>query len=284
MIAKADPAHRGADNETPSKRDEMSYSRGLAARVNTALRRQRPGQQPVGGLSRLIYVDDSYDEKHSGFIVFAWVEVRPEAWRVGLRAWLELRKDLFREFTIPPSQELHATQFVSGRGCHVTEASALDQKYLDESGEALKKDVGRAVAVKCLEAIRDCEHLRVGAVFTQTDKRGPEFAQERYALYERLINHWDCEHAEAGTFLMVTMEGEDRHFLEAHRRLSLDERHLIEDPAMHDSSSSQWIQMADLVAYLALKSLNRHKSANFCWDWYNDYLSSSDVNGGITRL
>jgi hypothetical protein len=41
----------------------------------------------VPGLERLIYVDDSYEAKHSGIAVFGWVECHPTRWRNALRGW-----------------------------------------------------------------------------------------------------------------------------------------------------------------------------------------------------
>lgn len=238
----------------------------------------------MAGLERLIYVDDSYDDKHSGVIVFGWVECSPQGWRVALRAWLELRKQLFSEFTVPPSAELHATKFINGRDQLVTDEGALDPSFIGPEGQLLKKDLGRAIAVRCLEAIKACPDLRVGAVYTQTEARGPEFAVEKYALYERLVLEWDRELAEADVYALITMDGQDSHYLDAHRGLKLDQRHIIEDPAMHDSRRSQWVQMADLVAYVALMTLNQHAHNQFGWTWYADHLTGSDAHAGPRHL
>ena len=148
----------------------------------------------------------------------------------------------------------------------------------------LKKDVGRDVALKCLEAIRDCPDISVGAVWMQTTERGPGFAVKKHALYDRLLIDLDSRLADDDVHAMITMDGEEKRFLESHRRLKLDTRHVIEDPAMHDSKRSQWVQMADLVAYTALISLNRHQHNEFGWEWYATHLKDSDVNGGIREL
>ncbi|MFJ4028275.1 DUF3800 domain-containing protein [Paenarthrobacter sp. NPDC089989] len=86
---------------------------------------------------------------------------------------------------------------------------------------------------------------------------------------------WNDAQAEAGTYAFVSMDGNgsDPSYVEAHRSLPLESRHVIEDPMFHDSRRSQWIQMADLVAYSAFTHLNRHAGNEFGWDWYTHYLS-----------
>lgn len=56
---------------------------------------------------RLFYLDDS-GSPNDGHIVFSWIEVTPSRWREGLRHWLDLRKELYAEFQVPPAEELHA--------------------------------------------------------------------------------------------------------------------------------------------------------------------------------
>jgi hypothetical protein len=64
---------------------------------------------------RLCYVDDSGAED-TGIVVFSWIECGISNWRLGLRGWLDLRKDLYARHGIPPAYELHATKFIRGVG------------------------------------------------------------------------------------------------------------------------------------------------------------------------
>lgn len=73
--------------------------------------------------------------------------------------------------------------------------------------------------------------------------------------------------------------GDDPTYFNAQRSLALDTRHIIEDPMMHDSVRSQWVQMADLVAYSVYTHLNHHPGNEFGWSWYEDCLQGKDVNG-----
>jgi hypothetical protein len=222
-------------------------------------------------VSRLLYVDDS-GSVTSGLIVYGWVECDPARWRHALRGILELRKRLYRTHSVPPSTELHATKFVNGR--------ARISTAIDDAVEW--KTLGRAVALDCLTALAEHEHLRVGAAFRRTAANGADFHRERGSVYRSLVRRWDSEHRRCGTFAMVGMDGNgtDSSYTEAHRELELDTRHIIEDPTFYDSRRSQFVQMADLVAYSAFSSLNRHEGNRFAWEWYADHLASADPHGG----
>lgn len=224
-------------------------------------------------ISRMLYVDDSGSEP-SGLIVYGWIECDPTRWRYALRALLELRKALYRDHQVPPTEELHATKFVNGRTRISTAGSDSDNTEW--------KTLGRAVAVQCLEAIAACADLRVGAVYRQTTLRGRGYYEERGRVYLDLINRWNNEHRDDDTYAFVSMDGNgtDPHYLNAHRALSLDTRHIIEDPMFHDSKRSQLVQMADLVAYTTFVSLNPHQGNEFARDWRKTYLDGNDVNSG----
>ncbi len=220
---------------------------------------------------RLIYVDDSGVE-NTGWIVFGWLDCTHEAWRTCLRELLEMRKELYRAHGVPVSQELHTTKYVSGR-TRIAPNAPLNTKW---------KDLGRAVAVRCLETLRDCSHISTGAAYRYTDARGKAYAQEKAATYAALVQRWDVNLAGRSEVGLVNMDGDgsDPTYFAAHRALTLNTRHLIEDPMFHDSRRSQLIQMADLVAWSTYAHLNKHAGNQFAHNWYEDYLLSSDANGG----
>lgn len=188
-----------------------------------------------------------------------------------LREWLELRKRLWRDFGIPPAQELHTTQYAQGRG----KVSTSPPTQYIHGDTVYWKDLGRDVAVECLKVLEQCPSLGVGAVARQTSATGREYEKEKADVYTKLVNRWNGEHAADDTYVFVSMDGDGsaRTYREAHRSLALDTRHVIEDPMFHDSKRSQWTQMADLVAYSAYKNLDRHHASEFAWDWYSQYLS-----------
>lgn len=238
----------------------------------------------MGEMTRLIYVDDSGSVDHGGLIIYGWVEVSPASWRTVLRTWLELRKRLFTEYGIPVSQELHSTEFINGRGQVSVAPPARLTVGVPTPGTVLWKDLGREVAQLCLETLRDCPDLRVGAVYRWSGVKGSAYARERYDVYSELVQAFDDELRSADSFGFVTIDGNDTHYRTAHRSLKLDTRHVIEDPAYHDSKHSQWTQMADLVAYTANLHLNRHEGNAFGWTWYETYLVGSDAAAGPRLL
>ncbi len=246
-----------------------------------SLDRQTAG---MGEMTRLIYVDDSGSVDHGGLIIYGWVEVSPAHWRTVLRTWLELRKRLFTEYGIPVSQELHGTEFINGRGRVSVAPPTRLTVNKPRPGTVLWKDLGREVAQLCLQTMRDCPDLRVGSVYRWSGAKGTDYARERHEVYANLVQDFDDELRSADAYGFVTMDGQDTHYRAAHRRLKLDTRHVIEDPAYHDSKHSQWTQMADLVAYTANLHLNRHSGNAFGWAWYDDYLADSDGSAGPRLL
>lgn len=216
----------------------------------------------------MIYVDDSGSEDAG---LNGWIEVSPEAWRRGLRAWLNMRKKLFQDYAIHVSTELHCTKYLQGRS-QIT--SAPPARFKGDAGAIRWKDLGREVGLVCLETLRDCEDVHVGAVYRHTSAKGRAFHQEKVAVYTLLVDQFDHALRETDSYGFITMDGEDPAYRDAHRALTLDTRHVIEDPAYLDSRTSQWTQMADLVAYTANIHLNRHPGNEFGWEWFTDYLSS----------
>ncbi|RLY95085.1 hypothetical protein CWC38_07495 [Kocuria tytonicola] len=214
----------------------------------------------------MLYIDDS-GSVESGLVVYGWVECRPERWRHALRTILELRKFLYREYLVPPSQELHATKFVNGR----SRISTRD----DQHGRTEWKTLGRQVAVDCLETLARCEDLRIGAVYRQTAAIGSGYREQRAEVYRELLESVNEQHRAEDSYVLIGMDGNgsDRAYFNAHRALPLATRHVIEDPMFHDSKQSQLMQMADLVAYSAFCHLNRHQGNEFAWEWYEQYLT-----------
>jgi hypothetical protein len=238
-----------------------------------------------GELARLLYLDDSGSALHGGLVVYGWVEVHPSDWTTVLGRWLDLRRSLARDYGIPQSQELHATDFVRGRG-RIARRPPTRFIGRNDLGEqvVLWKDLGREVAERCLIALRDAAELRVGAVYRWEPATTKAWGRAKYATYGDLIRELDAELRRSGHFAVVAMDGSDPHYRAVHRALPLTHRRIIEDPMMHDSRESHWTQMADLVAYTANITLNRHHGTAFGWDWYADFLAPRDPFGAPREL
>lgn len=228
-------------------------------------------------ISRMLYIDDSGAER-DGLIVYGWIECRPERWRHALRTILQMRTGLYRDYLVPPARELHATEFVNGRG----RISIRD----DGEDKTEWKTLGRKVARVCLEMLANCEDISIGAVYRHTTAKGSDFHQEKGQTYQKLLEMLDAQHREEGSYVLVGMDGNgtDPIYRDAHRSLALDTRHVIEDPMFHESKQSQLMQMADLVAYTAFCHLNRHEGNEFAWDWYENYLVFRDCQRGPQQI
>lgn len=230
-------------------------------------------------LDRLIYVDDS-GHPNTGLAVYGWIEFSPDRWPSVLRNWLDTRKSLWRESAVPVTEELHTTQYVNGRGRISTR---MPDRFIAD-GRELWKDFGRSVATTCLEAIRCSEGLTTGAVY----RRGApeEIAQTKRRLYADFIAQKEQELAQSDSLAMVFMDGDgsDTSYRATHRNLALDQRRVIEDAIHLDSSSSQLIQMADLVAWVATATIDRHHKNAFAGEWYAHYLAERDRNRGPVEL
>ncbi|SDQ62403.1 Protein of unknown function [Curtobacterium sp. UNCCL20] len=222
-------------------------------------------------LSRLIYIDDS-GHQPTGLLVFGWVSLSPQAWRPVLRRWLELRKTLSREHGIDVERELHATDFVNGRG---RISSCVPDRYVHD-GVTYWKDLGRELAVRLLREMSCFEGMTVGAVFRRVDPH--PLQAEKVSLYRDLVRSWEQELSADGELAMLFMDGNgtDHSYRTAHRQLQLDVRRIIEDPLMIDSASSHLVQMADLAAWCAYVAVERPRRHEFAWSWYEDHLSVRD--------
>lgn len=223
---------------------------------------------------RMFYIDDS-GAIDTGYVVYSWIEVTPANWNVGLKAWLDLRKDLYAKYMIPPSVELHATTLVGGRGTPSTNPAVNQSKQLRQQ-----------VAEDALQVIGSTLELRVGTVYRQTGTRGRAYAAERDAVYAKLVNHLDTRLGHAGEIGMIFMDGNGTApgYRAAHRELELSSRRIIEDPIFQGSHISQWVQMADLVAWSTYQSLLRHHGKQFAWGWYDQHLRAADINGAPVQV
>jgi len=223
---------------------------------------------------RLFYVDDSGAED-TGFVVYSWIECGVDGWRLGLRGWLDLRKELYARHGIPPSYELHATKFIRGVGNPST-----------HEGWNRHKQNRSQVVRDALTTIGNSSELRIGTAYRRTAARGTAYQMQREKVYEALVTHLDSRLDITGEYGMIFMDGDGTAagYYKAHRALKLAHRKVIEDPLFVPAHRSAWVQMADLVAWTAYQSLLRHPGKRFAWPWYDRYLLASDVNGGPVVL
>lgn len=226
------------------------------------------------GTTRMFYIDDSGSEQ-SGWIVYSWVECTISTWRTGLRIWLDLRKQLFTQFAIPASYEIHSTHFANGQGN--PSANAAWNRHKSNRGQ---------VMTMALEQIGRCPDLAIGTVYRHTTATRRAYFAEKANVYEKLVEHLDGRLGSAGELGLLFMDGDgtDHSYIQAHRGLKLAQRNVIEDPLFQGSTTNQWIQMADIAAWSAFQGLQQAPNRRFAWQWYSTYLLPCDVNGGPLNI
>lgn len=210
---------------------------------------------------RLVYADESGDDK--GLLLYAFIEVEPVAWSRALSLWLELRRALRDEFAIPTRYELHAVDFLGGRG-----NPSRDVDWNRRKGKRIA--VGRRVT----ETLASMP-IRIRVVYVNTTDRGRAYL----AALENL--EADLHRSNDLAMVMVDGDGSDPAYLEAHRSMPIETRRVLEDPWLQGSHTNQWIMMSDWVAYLAFQSLRRNNEV--LSDWYLKFLAPLDVNGNPVR-
>ncbi len=228
-------------------------------------------EEVVNAPLNMLYVDDSGSEK-TGIAVFGWIESTPHEWKDGLSSWLDFRKLLYKNYRIPPATELHATELNGGRGQPSTDPAVNASKVLQR--EALHA---------AITATTQLPNLRLGTVYRDTGLRGKKFELERTALYAKLIQSLESRFARCDQYAVIFMDddGTDPSYRRAHRNLDLNTRRVLEDPLFQQSHQSQWVQIADIVAWTTFQSLKRCTTNG---QLYNQHLRAFDINGGPQAL
>lgn len=222
---------------------------------------------------RLFYVDDS-GANDTGFITYSWVELAVEDWRGCLRNWLDWRHRLFAAHQIAISYELHATKFLGARGNPTTDPAW----NRDPRNRQLVVEDGLGV-------LSEMATITMGTVYrSHVAKR--RYGIERGEVYFKMLEIIDARLRAAGDLGIVVMDGDgtDPAYRKAHRRLKLATRAIIEDPGFQPAHESQFVQIADLVAYVTYQHLLQHPAKEFTWPWYARYLAGHHSLGGYTEV
>jgi hypothetical protein len=115
------------------------------------------------------------------------------------------------------------------------------------------------------------------------------YGPDRYVMgvgYDELISHLHDRLIATRDYASIFMDGNgsDPTYLRAHRNLPLAGRRVLEDPLFQLSHVSQWVQMADLVAWTTYQSILQHPGKALPAGWYDKHLRFRDVNGGPIAL
>ncbi|MFC8013096.1 DUF3800 domain-containing protein [Streptomyces cinereoruber] len=212
--------------------------------------------------TKLFYLDDS-GTVDTGFIVYGWLEIDIIHWAPALRCWLDFRKKLYNEASIPADFEIHSTKFINGR----------DRPSLDSEWNKSKAN-RRQAAQDALCAAAAMPGARFGATYRQTASKGSSYAAERTAVYEATLQHIEQQLAADDDHGIIVMDGDgsDPSYQREHRKLKLISRRIVEDPWFSGSDTNQPVQVADLLAYTAYQTVLKHPGKGFMWQWWDQHL------------
>jgi len=218
---------------------------------------------------RLFYIDDSGTEQ-TGYITYSWLSVEITEWRPSLRALLDWRLAMSEQHQIPVRFELHSTAFLRGEG-HPSLDPAWNRRKVNRN----------AVAKSGLAQLGELPSLSLGTAYRRTTATRRAYAAERADVYDKTVQLIDGLLSADGDLGIIVMDGNgtDPSYRRAHRNLKLATRSIIEDPAFQPSHESQFVQMADLVAYVSYQHLLRAPNRRFMSAWFPTYLAGLHYGG-----
>ncbi|WP_330350111.1 DUF3800 domain-containing protein [Streptomyces sp. NBC_00582] len=202
----------------------------------------------------MYYIDDS-GIPSSGLALYTAVGVpKAEAARV-LRVWQELRDRWSRDHGIPPEYELHANNFLAGRGRPGGRNPLKIERY--------------RMAQEALDVIAAQPGLDIVTVYTQD---ATHWGRAKRRAYDRLLRVLDQRLAEAGETAALVVDGDGSEHLYDEVHLSLRPSRIPLSAVAIPAHVSTWLQMADLVAYCGCQAIARQENRRFMWGWYGRHL------------
>lgn len=213
---------------------------------------------------RVYFVDDSGDSA-KGIAVYAWIEVDTAQATEAMAVWLRFRQQLFESHRIPTDAELHSTDFLGGRGRPSMEDKVNQSKV-----------VRREIFVSALKIIGDLPGVSIGAVYRTSPHRRSGFTEAMRDAFCRLVLGIDRRLFLGGLQGIMVIDGDGdgscHVYTRLFRSLNLSGQQLIAGPFFQPSYDSQWIQIADMVAYTAFQAVIKRPDRQFCWSWFEDYI------------
>jgi len=207
----------------------------------------------------LFYIDDSRDEK---LVVFSALSIPAEQWRAAFSQVKEFRRELKREHGIYVYEELHATDFLAGRG------SISDRVVTKYTRSLIFREVLGLVA-----------RLVGASLFNAVFPKARE-----YWAFERLVNRIERTLKAWGSHgILFVDRGKEAAYRRLVRRMmvynpipskfglwqdtserskNIPVERIIEDPVFKDSQLSYLIQLVDFVAFSLLRRESQIASRN----------------------
>lgn len=207
----------------------------------------------------LVYIDDSGDEKVS---VFSALAVPDEAWRACFDELKAYRQSIRDEHGVYMKKELHAWEFISGRGKYGPERISIEDRV--------------KMFFHCLNVVADLPGVRLFNA-CRTAKEQDRTFERLVNRIERTLKEWDDSLA-----ILISDEGKEGTYRKMLRRMSvynpipskyftwesgkvtknIPVQRVIEDIVFKKSELSYFIQAVDFSAYALLRHENERPLAS----------------------
>ena len=195
-----------------------------------------------------IYIDESYDKT---LYAYSAVFINAFMWNQYFKNLSDWRIRWFDDYGIPPDYELHATDFVGGRG-----------EYPARKGKAYRADL-------FYEAIGLIENMKgVSVINAITPSK-----KEHLELFAVMLNSINKKlEAEKATGILICDEGNENKLTSIVRKMKKKNHipynssgstsgtrnipldRIVEDPLFKTSESSYFIQLSDFLAFSLLRN------------------------------
>ncbi|WP_405619159.1 DUF3800 domain-containing protein [Streptomyces sp. NBC_01508] len=205
-------------------------------------------------VDRVYYIDDSGIPKtglalYSALGVSVWYAPQIQ------RAWHRLREDWLATQGVPTDFELHASQFLGGRG-------------RPGGGNPLKIERYR-MAQEALDVLGVQPGLSITTAYCD---RAGNWREAKAASYSRLLRRLDQQLGLTGECAALVVDGDGSEDLYERVHQEIRPARIPLPAAEVPAHTSDWLQMADLVAYTACQAIARLEPKRYMWGWYARHL------------
>lgn len=195
----------------------------------------------------LIYIDESYDETH---FVYSALFISVAQWESCFKKVLEWRHKLQDEHGISYKAELHATEFVAGRGIKSTNHH---------------KDYRANLFYQAFQFFETLDELTILNGITENKNNKDK-------LFDWVVNRINrtlkarnaygvlvCDQGDEGTLVPLIRKMKKINLVPGRQEYGggfgdFPLKNIIEDPLFKNSKSSYFIQMADFIAFSLLRN------------------------------
>lgn len=242
--------------------DEPADGRAVRERVLNVWDRCPPFRTDDLMTTYLIYIDDSGDEHHDVLAAFC---IPVETWGPVIGYWKAFRKQMNRQWGVPPSVEFHSQELLRRRS-----STLLDHVKM-ENGQPKEYEYPQQIELPGGQVMTR-EELFIGAVtrLAEMNTGDRSFGVRVLATHAPAANGMSFLHeplmellhaflVDDDSWAVLWVDGTDTHREERlrghHRAPPAKSRRILEDAIPRRSTHSHLIQIADICAHAALRHI-----------------------------